>query len=938
MPISPSDFTLSISPNPINVVIGMTRDVNLSFSNTNLTERGYNLKAVLTLPDGVSYVGGLIPPTSIVDGPGGTLILTWINIKDLAPNEIGYILGATLKADEYFRVSGLPVPFDIPLVSVDLVGIVDTLPRGNDDPGNVEITKNDSANFIPLRYSLTKAAPGKIPKGAGLLIPITSPLWPYQYTLTVMNNSLLASTVTLIDNLPNGVRYLGGLSVVGPDSVALSTPTVTIPSVGPGCQNFVTLNWGSVVLSPSSVNIIVFNAAVWDNYTASCVENSGAKIPHMAPLQNVSTLNGLSGPVQGIATTNAMDATIDKSASPSPVTDVNVTNDYTLTYRINQYDNVGNVIISDTLSDGQTYNVGSASVIPVDPSPPRNIDGTTTLSWNLGILTTGTTGSITFDTTTSTNYFSGLPVVAADGLSNDVIITGTNQTTLTPTPDSSSVSLEIIVSSIAKELIGYFYKDGTPKTINIAAPGDGVEFKITYSAVGVAAEQQAIEIDEYAPPNMGPLTALLPITYGGTLGTGPFPLVTVAPNGLRWSLGTVPGNTLWTADFTIPVANIDFVGKRNNLAKLAGINTDGFAYSRRDQVEVDFGQPNIIFAKTVAGPDVNAIKAGETYTYSITISNPQNLEGNVTDAFEMDLTDVIPAGLLYAGTYSVVGTGTYTTPTFIGQNISMTILKLAPNESLILNYDVLVTPLVASGQSYINSASLPRPYSQPDRSYQFPGLPFTASTTLKALGVTMTKLISPPSAKIGDAVTYQLQVTVPLGTTAYDLQVIDTFPIATQTFVGNATVDGLPTVPTVVGGTVTFPSIPFVDATAAAVTILYAFDVRVVNGTQVQPYIENQTDNATVNWDLDNIGTPAVPFSTSAILQVRTPNLVGTKQQRNATTGGAFTSGNVNYSIGDIIEYRITLNNTGAEAAYNSALTDVLNPLLSFVPGFITIP
>ncbi|MBU3191292.1 DUF11 domain-containing protein [Clostridium bowmanii] len=938
MAINPNDFTLSISPNPISVVIGMTRNVNLSFSNTSPTERGYNLKSVLTLPDGVSYAGGLIPPTSIVDGPGGTLILTWINIKDLAPNEIGYILGVTLKADEFFRVSGLPVPFDIPIVSVYLEGIVDTLPRGNDDPGNVEITKNASANFIPLRYSLTKAAPGKMPKGAGLLIPVTSPLWPYQYTLTVMNNSLLASTVTLVDNLPNGVRYLGGLSVVGPDSLALSSPTVTIPSVGPGCQNFVTIDWGTVTLSPLSVNTIVFNSAIWDNYTAGCVENSGAKIPHMASLQNVSTLNGLSGPVQGIATTNAMDATIDKSASPSPVTDVNVTNDYTLTYRINQYDNVGNVIITDTISDGQTYNVGSASLTPVDPNPPRNIDGTTTLSWNLGTLTTGTTGSITFNTTTSTNYFSGLPVVAADGLSNDVIITGTNQTTLTPTPDSSSVSLEIIVSSITKELIGYFYKDGSPKTINVAAPGDGVEFKITYSATGIAAAQRAVEIDEYAPPNMGPLTALLPVTYGGTLGPGPFPLVTVAPNGLRWSLGTVPGNTLWTADFTIPVQNIDFVGTSNNLAKLAGINTDGFSYSRRDQVEVDFGQPNITFAKTAVGPDVNAIKSGETYTYSITIANPQNLEGNVTDAFEMDFTDVIPTGLTYTGTSSITGTGTYTAPLFIGQNVSMTILKLAPDESLILNYDVLVTALVVSGQSYINSASLPRPYSQPDRSYQFPGLPFTASTTLKALGLTMTKLISPPSAKIGDAVTYILQVTVPLGTTAYNVQVVDTFPIASQTYLGNATVDGNPVFPIVALGTVTFPTIPFVDATVAGVTIIYSFDVRVVNGTQVSPFIENQINNATVNWDLDNIGTPAVPFSTSAILQVRTPNLVGTKQQRNATTGGTFTSGNVNYGIGDIIEYRITLNNTGAEAAYNSVLTDVLNLLLSFVPGFITIP
>jgi len=937
MAINPADFNVSISPSPISVTVGFTGNVNLSFSNTSLTERGYNLKVTLTLPDGVSYAGGLIPPPTIVDGPLGTLILTWINIKDLAPNEIGYILGVILKADEFFRATGLPVPFDVPLTSVDFIGTVDTLPRGNADPGNVEISKTDSSTFIPLRYTLRKTAPGKMPKGAGLLSPITAPLWPYQYTLILENNSREPSTVTFIDEFPNGVRYLDALLVTGADSALLSSPIVTIPSVGPGCQDFVTIDWGTVTLSPSSVNTIVFDAAIWDNYTIGCTQNSFPRIKHLTPMQNTSTLTGLSGPVQGIAVTYAMDTTIDKSAIPSPDTDVLVTNNYTLTYRINQYDNVENVIVTDTLSDGQDYNVGSASLVPVNPTPPRNLDGTTTLTWNLGLLTTGTTGSITFNTTTSTNYYLDGPVVAADGLSNSVIINGTNQTTITPTPDSSSASLEIVVSSITKQIINYFYKDGTPKTSDVVAPGDGVEFKITYSALGITAEQRDIQVDEYAPPNMGPLTDLLPVTYGGTIGTS-FTPVTVAPNGLRWFLGTVPGNTFWTADFIIPVANVDFVGVNNNLAKLSGINTQGFAYSSRDQVEVKFGQPNIAFAKTVTGPDVNAIKAGENYTYSVTISNPQNLAGDVTDAFEMDFTDVIPTGLIYTGSSSVTGTGTHSTPIFAGQNVSMTINKLAPGQSLTLYYTVLVSLAVVSGQSYINNAVLQRPYSQPDRSYQFPGAPFTASTTLGAHGITMTKLIAPISAKIGDIVTYILQVTVPLGTTAFNVKVTDNFLVATQSFIaGSATKDGLPIIPTVVGGLVTFPTIPFVDATAAAVTILYSFDVMVINGTHVPNFIENQTDNATVAWDLDNVGTPAVPFSTSAILQVRTPNLTGRKEQRNVTTGGVFTTTNVNYNVGDVIGYRITITNTGAESAFNSVITDVINPLLSFNSGSIII-
>lgn len=935
MAIAPTDFNVGISPNPIRVTIGMSGNVNLTFSNSSLTSRGYNLSVTLTLPDGVSYAGGVLPPTSTTNGPDGTLILSWINIKDLAPNEIDYVLSVILKSDEIFRETGLPVPYDIPLSSVVVHGTVDTLPRGNDDPGNVQITKTDSSNFIPLRYNLTKVAPGKMPKGAGLLSPVTAPRWPYQYTLIVENNSREYSTVTLIDNLPNGVRFLDTLTVTGPDNLELSSPNVTLPSSGPQGQNFVTIDWGSVTLSPDSVNTIVFDAAIWDNYTVGGVENSGSRISHLTPLQNTATLNGLSGPVQSIATINAMDTTINKKVS-SLSTDVGQINNYTLTYRINQYDSVGNVVVTDTISNGQTYNVGSASLPPINPNPPINLNGTTTLDWNLGLLATGTTGNITFSTTTSTTYSLGGPVSAGDFLSNNVTITGTNQSTLTPTPDNSSINIGIGLPHITKEIINYYYKDGSLKTSNVVAPGDRVEFKITYSSIGLTAPQLGIEVDEYAPLNMGPLTPALPVAYGGTLGSS-FTPVTVSPNGLRWSLATVPGNSLWTANFIIPVANIDFIGIRNNLAKLAGFNTLGLGYSDRSQVEVTFGEPNITFSKTVSGPNVNAIKSGENYTYSITISNPENLDGNVTDAFEMDLTDIIPTGLTYTGNFSVTGNGIYSTPVFAGQHVSMTIHELAPGESLIFNYTVLVSNSVVSGQSYINNAVLQRPYSQPDRSYQYPGAPFTSSVALKALGITITKLISPILAKIGDTVTYILEVTVPVGTTAYNVHVTDTFPNATQTYVaGSATKDGLPIIPTVVGGTVAFPTIPFVDATSAAVTILYAFDIIVINGTHISPFIENQTNNALVNWDIDNAGTPAIPFSTSANLQVRTPNLISRKEQRNVTLGGVYTSSNVNYNIGDIVQYRITLTNTGTESAFNSVLTDIINPFLSFNVGSIT--
>ncbi|MDD4334625.1 MAG: hypothetical protein PHY77_03360 [Desulfotomaculaceae bacterium] len=299
----------------------------------------------------------------------------------------------------------------------------------------------------------------------------------------------------------------------------------------------------------------------------------------------------------------------------------------------------------------------------------------------------------------------------------------------------------------------------------------------------------------------------------------------------------------------------------------------------------------------------------------------------------MDLTDVVPTDLIPTGVYSFSGTGSHTTPSFVGQNIFLTVTQLAPGESLVFNYDILVSPSVSSGENYTNQAILQQPYSQNNRSFQYPGSPFTGQTTLKAPGITLTKLISPTFAKIGDIVTYILQATVPQGTTAYQVQVIDNYPPVKQSYIAGS---GIPVPASVVPGTVTFPTVPFVDATVAAVTLLFQFQVRVTSASLSSPYRENQTDSATVKWDLDNSGTHATPFTTTANLQVRVPRLTARKEQRNVTQSGIYGTANVNYNIGDTISYRITLSNLGPAEAFNIQFTDTLDPLLSFDAGSIT--
>ena len=947
-PLIPTDITLNISPTPLGIVLGRDGNFRLSFSNSNTDQRAYNLSAQVIIPNGLSYANSSVTPDSVVTNIDNTITIIWTNIKDLAPNEVNYLLNLTLTSDKYFRgtipPNSVPVPFDTPISSINVSGSVDSKPRGNDDIDNEHITKTSTTNFIPQRYGLTKSAPGKMPKGAALPTdPGSAAAWPYEYTLEVVNNTREDSTeITLIDILPNGVRYLNTLTVTG----ALIAPDLLTPTniTSPPSADFVTLNWTGVTLPANSFSTVKFNAAIYDNYTVGGIENSGPpKIPHGASMINNSSLDGASGLITSNTTTAAMDALINKSMNPLD-TDVGSQLFISLNYQINQYNNVSDFTIVDVLPDGTLYATSPAPTIIPDSVVYNILNGTTTITWNLGIVTTTTNNTIDFYAAVLNTYVSGDPVKANDVLTNNSSITGTNVSTITPTPDSSSASAGIIFPTITKIVTNYYYNDGiTIKPMSVAAPGDLVEFMLTYDAVQIDAVQFSIEIDEYPPLNMGPLSPSIAATYTSSPPFTTLPPVTVAPNGLRWNIGTFVGNTLWTATFKVPVQNIDFVGTRNNLAKLAGINTAGFAYSDRSLALVTFGAPDVSLTKGVAGLNVNAIKAGETYTYTINIANPQNEDNTITDAFEMDFADVIPTGLTYIpGTVSVsasLGT-TYTIPSIVGQNVSMTVSKMPPDGTLELTYSVTVNPTVGSGASLTNTATLPKPYSQSDRSYQYPGSPLTASTTLRAVGVGISKLGTPNPAKIGDTVTYIISVTVPAGTTAYNLIVTDSYPSSSQLYIGNATRNGIATIPTSPPpvGSVAFPvEIVPITATTADITLTYSFDVRVTAGLNSSPYSQIQVNTATVNWNTTSIGSPASPVSTPFNLTVITPFIRGVKNQRNVTTGGPLTSSLLTYTPGDVIEYTISLTNQGVAPAYNISLADTLDSFLSIIIGSITV-
>jgi len=946
MAFDPNLFTVSINPIPENIVLGKTGTVTVSASNANPADWGYNLGFTLTLPDGVSFVSAAVPPTSQTINLDSTITLTWVSLKDMAPNEIGYTFPITLKSDEIYRaLPHLDVAFGTVLSPVALSATVDTKPRGSGEPGNIQYTKNAATSVIPARYAISKTVPGKEPKGAGIppIPPGEDAQWPFPYSIVVENNTRQTSLVTVNDVMENGLRYIGPITAVGPDAVQFLPPNPVITNPTPGGQDNVTIAWNNVLLSSGALDTIGYDVAIWDNLTVSGVVNVGNRILHQTPLSNAVTMSGVAGPVNASGSTLAMDLTIDKSQSPTAL-DVGTTINYTLAYRVNQYDALSGVLVTDVISDGQTYQSGSAVPVPTSVSVKNPVTGETTVTWDLGALPRSTAGTITFDTVVDANYTAppGNPVVAGDSLGNAVAVSGTNVTEDTPTPDSSSSAGEITISSIDKSVLNFFYKDGTPKPsgMNALAPGDFVEFKIDYNAP-FNAEQMSVYIDDFLPLNTL-ASGVSGVTYSPFPPTsGPLP---IGNNGLEWFIApTISGMTNWNVTFDVPVANVNFVGSQNNLAKLELMNTSGMVFSARDQVAVDFGQPDMLLSKAVSGTSPTAVLPGQTYTYSVLIQNPQNPGGTIVDAFSFNYSDIIPNYLSYvSGSLSasgIAGSPNFDPPVFTPTNqIGMNINHMNPDDEISITYQVTVDPGIGPNLSLTNQAQTTSPYSQPfvsgEDNYQYPGLERSDSETLTSADAPLTKTADISSGVIGDTVQYSLSWTVASGLKAYDVVFSDILPSG-QAYDNNPS----PVPPASVSGlVVTWPSLPVVDATSGAVTLVYSFRSLITSAVSLPPtFIDVQSNTGRVNW---NSVSGAEPNQNSGTVNVDVlnPHMVLAKAERNVSRGEVTFGTSTNAIAGEIIEYRLTATNNGSAAAYAIQIVDQSGGLDSgtqYLPGTI---
>ncbi len=392
------------------------------------------------------------------------------------------------------------------------------------------------------------------------------------FTITVRNvGNDWAYNIWVNDTLPAGMTFIG--SVPGFNTSAPPIYTWYVAAMAPGGSYTIQI---TVQIDPAASGVL-------ENTVAATYENAA----HVDQPVESDTL-----PITIIGCI----VTVDKTAPANANTGETIT--YTITYENTGLDWAYNVVVTDTLPPGVTY-VGA---IPAPVSVVGQI-----LTWNIGSVGPGASGSIDITVTVNT----GLPIGTV--LTNDVAVDYENAGGLAA-QDTDSAATTIIdpVLTITK---------AAPAT---AAPGETIVYTITYQNTGTDTAYN-VAITDTLPAGVAYVTAsVLPFTVVGQV--------------ITWNIGTVAPGAPVIILVTVTVST-SATGVLTNNVQIAGYNDEGVQFTDQDTVDTLVQGPYMDIQKT--GP-VNA-SPGQTITYTITYANTGPgiaYDVTITETYPVDITFV----------------------------------------------------------------------------------------------------------------------------------------------------------------------------------------------------------------------------------------------------------------------------------------------------------
>lgn len=849
------NFVLSLNGTPtINVVTGGTTSLLFTVQNKDLTDTLYNLSLTLTLGNYVELLSSSIEYTN-----SNGKIYNFVNIKDLAPNEEPFKFSITIKLKETLDDGSVLSFGDI--VSCNLKASADTSPRGIYDFENEIIESTALFSVKAVKYIIHKETT------EGLLLGKT-------YTSKIIiETAENASTLfnKLEDFLGNGTNYLGNLTINGYYSEALNNFQVIPPD---NITNSFKIIWSNILIPSGTTVIISYTIKLNERYYLNG-SSTGNYIEHGSLInQRLSFSVNNENLVYNYSIT-ALELVINIALSKYKL-DINDSLVYTIYFSCNLYHKLLGVSGYLTTSDGQLLNDTS---IPMYSSKNIASSGITQVSWNVGNVEAGNSTSVTISGTIASKYTrNGLNIFTGDLFTVSSSCNAISSATSKIVTSSDNTSFTIDIPNVSKIITNYYYRDNSPKTSNILAPGDYVSYKSTYDSSLLKAPSKSIKLFDFYPYVLNDITNIQ-YDYSSNLypGTG---VVPIDPNGVLWFVNSIPGSQKFDINYKTQIGYhnnpINFL---YNLFKMQVTNSSGTSYSKRSQIAFKMGKPDLSINKTASGNNPNKIKIGEVY--SITISLKNNLTDSSTDAFDFTFTETLP-NKVTLNTNSISSTIDNNTVNYdlSSNTILVKIHKLAPGSTFILKYDISINDTLGPNEKLSLTSSSTVPYTQ---SYDVNEInllydinPLNSILTLRSEPIQIQLYSDSPSKIVGEIVYYNLSITIAQGQWLNSLSSLILVP-ALQSYLDEAWLNNVPITATKSNNTIIFPTILNINTTVKPLVLNYKIKCVVTNSivstTNKLYTIENiygnlnyiDKGNLSVNMGISSIITINHPYVTLSI-------------------------------------------------------------------------
>lgn len=906
-----------------SIVLGNESEINFTLSNVSTDQKAYNVTAEIILSDGLDLLSSTPAYNQSSTGASERYIIQ--NFKDFAPLESGYNITYNLVSLLAYK-NGSDIPFDA-VLSGNLSVTWDSMPRGNYDAGNQQYYNVYSFSITTTKLSVTKTLPAKQLKGAG--DSTLAPSKPFQCVVEIQNNKKEANTISISDYLPNGFRYLNGFVVTHATTNILSPPTLILDQQ----TNIQTLYWDHFTLLANERVEFRYDCAIYDRYAENGIENSGDIIPHQTNLSNEIVVE-----TEDLAMTSyqyqitAMDVILSITQNRS-IVDCNDQISFGLTAFSNQYHDLSAITMRVLIPDGQAVFDASDGTVESPDSEYR-----IPIEFDLGGIQKNSSISRNIKSIVEVRYRADNGLVSCgDRFVLSGFVTADNVDTLNEVTDSSSASQNIILPTISKTILGKYYRDLQLKTIPALAPLDYIEYELVYDSTGIEAAQQNIILDDFFP-----LETILPIESDIEIISGPeIAPESIDPHGLRWTLGTVDPETVWTIRVKSELEETITSTYPINLFKLTGENHQGVTYSGRTSVSYATGTPNIVTTRQIQGINPQRVESGQSYTTIITFMNQQNDNQTATDAFHFNIQAVLPEDIITdMSTMVIAGTGGWQDPVINGNEVSIFIDHLKVNEYIRFTYEATLPENIPPSYYSLIASQIEIPHCQVfDVLLDNVRYDMAATKTnfvLRSRALEIIKSYDSDVKQLGSNVDYEITVAVPKGTAIYRAVLTDYLP-PEQVYNGNPTINNQPVTVQEIDNGIVFPEQSYLYSADADVVLVYGFTAKIVS---VNTDLAEDSQLNVCNFDYEDKDANALTKTTVKSVTVSNPklNLTMTSNTNNLFSSTSSLIAVDIYNVGDAAAANVTVDvSIPEEIEYVSSSSTVNTPTYDAVNRMLSI-